>query len=481
MFFYMLKIRVATFFSNLSAFFSNLLWKHKKQLILGSALICILVAGFFGARLAINSIRTRIALNNFLNMPREDMIYDFEYLMTALEENWPFFNLSVSANNVDVRVLANNTRALLNDPVTGIENPFDFLDLLQKHFFEPINQLGHLHQVTCDELFFITHSLNSWSMQHGALDRITHHVYAVVNRPQVQMFYNSLRDAGRGMPQGQLDDGPVMQFDIIEAGRIAHMRVNRMIRVWDDFWIGGLWRHYEWQAYRFNQEIEGFEHLIIDLRGNPGGQAQHFLSYVMPMFLHEGIVLPAYLFYLDGVYSNLTRELFDIRFIWPAYFHYDWEDLPLQPPLKFSEPLPYLDPQLEFALGVSSRLNSVAVDHYLGYVASAKEEVLFNGKIWLLTDTQTASAAEGVAALLKYNGIATVVGEPTLGLIGAWTDASTITTSLPNTGIMIRFDVAYYTDHQGRPLQGYGIIPHYLNRPGMDALETVLAMIEENG
>jgi len=36
----------------------------------------------------------------------------------------------------------------------------------------------------------------------------------------------------------------------------------------------------------------------------------------------------------------------------------------------------------------------------------------------------------------------------------------------------------YVTDRYGRPLEA-GTIPHYFNRPGMDALETVLAMIEE--
>jgi len=103
----------------------------------------------------------------------------------------------------------------------------------------------------------------------------------------------------------------------------------------------------------------------------------------------------------------------------------------------------------------------------------------FNGKMWLLTDEFTASAAEGAAAILKYNNIVTVVGEPTWGVMGVSYEPVIFNISLPNTGIIVRFDVAYYTDPYGRPLQGYGIQPHYPNRPGMDALETVLAMIEE--
>ena len=50
--------------------------------------------------------------------------------------------------------------------------------------------------------------------------------------------------------------------------------------------------------------------------------------------------------------------------------------------------------------------------------------------------------------------------------------------TLPNSGILFVIDVFYVTDAHGRPLEA-GTIPHYFNRDGMDALETVLALIEE--
>jgi len=39
-------------------------------------------------------------------------------------------------------------------------------------------------------------------------------------------------------------------------------------------------------------------------------------------------------------------------------------------------------------------------------------------------------------------------------------------------------DLFYVTDSRGRPLEA-GTIPHIFNREGMDALETVLALIEK--
>ena len=50
--------------------------------------------------------------------------------------------------------------------------------------------------------------------------------------------------------------------------------------------------------------------------------------------------------------------------------------------------------------------------------------------------------------------------------------------ALPNSGIVFYMDVFYVTDEHGRPLEA-GTVPHYFNRPGMDALQTVLVMIAE--
>ena len=49
---------------------------------------------------------------------------------------------------------------------------------------------------------------------------------------------------------------------------------------------------------------------------------------------------------------------------------------------------------------------------------------------------------------------------------------------MPNTGVIFYFDMFYITDARGRPIEA-GTDPHFFNRPGMDALETVLALIAE--
>jgi hypothetical protein len=101
-------------------------------------------------------------------------------------------------------------------------------------------------------------------------------------------------------------------------------------------------------------------------------------------------------------------------------------------------------------------------------------EPTFTGKAWLLTGPAMGSAATLSAWLAKESGFATLVGETTGGAMGG---ARTIDV-LPNTGIAFIFDMFYVTDSRGRPLEA-GVVPHYFNRRGMTALQTVLAMIAE--
>jgi len=95
----------------------------------------------------------------------------------------------------------------------------------------------------------------------------------------------------------------------------------------------------------------------------------------------------------------------------------------------------------------------------------------------MLIDAGCFSAASMVAEFYKNTGFATLVGEPTGGAIPSPSGSAFFV--LPNTGIVIRYDPTLVVNRHGKPLE-YGTQPHYLNRPGMDALDTVLVLIAES-
>jgi len=418
------------------------------------------------------------ALYNFINQPNENYLYDFNHLMRVLDENWPFFSLSYSANGVDVHQVAARVRAILEDPATPPMTVHEFMDFLRINFTWEVGGIGHLNMMWQYQNYFS--SIQDFSaIARNVRGDTPPNVAALQARyrmSQVAMFYETLRDIG-GSPLSHPDtpvipaqQPPVYETAILEEDKIAYLRVNRMINTGEDRRQGNM-GIYEALLYNFHADIEGFEHLIIDLRGNPGGVGVHFDFFVMSPLLRDIIRLPAYIFYTAGDYSVTARQNHDLRMIgifWPHELY----------PASPEFPLPYMD------VAYKPHINHSVAHISPGYVfvgghASAREEVLFDGNIWLLIDERTASSAEAAAAMLKLNNLATVVGEPTNGIMGTWMDPTNTTIALPNTGMLWRIDIGYFTDLEGRPLQGYGIQPHYPNRPGMDALETVLVMIEE--
>ncbi|MCL2168387.1 MAG: hypothetical protein FWB74_00005, partial [Defluviitaleaceae bacterium] len=78
-----------------------------------------------------------------------------------------------------------------------------------------------------------------------------------------------------------------------------------------------------------------------------------------------------------------------------------------------------------------------------------------------------------VSWFIDETGFATLVGETSGGYFGGYR----ANIHLPNSGVVLTFDVVYLTDSRGQAFEE-GTRPHYFNLEGMDALETVLALIQ---
>jgi hypothetical protein len=288
-------------------------------------------------------------------------------------------------------------------------------------------------------------------------------------RAESHMFYETLRAAGgaRLARDGLITHEhsmPVMESAFFENNTIGYLRINSMISRYDDIYVHA--RNYEIYMDFFYENITNASYLIIDLRGNRGGLPSHFYRFVASPLLNHSVRLPALVHYLGGVYTDESIRNFSQTLG-------GFEHILYRRVVDCKKSLLYLDRGIDFYRSYESALFISANARH--------NEAVFDGCIFILTDNRTASGAEAAVAIFKYNNVATVVGETTLGIMGTGFDPLRAIISLPNTGILILFDIAYFTDPYGRPLQGYGIQPHYFNRPGMDALETVLAMIGERG
>ena len=469
MFFFRLRVSISNVFFRLSL---------RKKLLRGLAtaaiVALILTAAFFSSREWIMwHVDFTIAQHRHRNLTTADFQYDFDHLIRVLEEDWPFFELSISANGVDVHQLADDFRNTLAD--TDVD-AVGFFELLREDFFRPIGSLGHLWTTNYPRYFQRWHRpvdhmfWEEWEMTvFGEIRAGTRHNAELARHLPSRFLYHSLRDAGIGSQPDR--EEPVYETHIL-SDNTALLSVRRMIHLDDDpvrrprdyRFIGC----YAALLYDFWYEIIDFDHLIIDLRDNPGGRICHFSMYVAPMLITSRTWLPAYVFYGDGHYTNIAKSAGRSHSTMEGHMY------------VVPEPVFHVDPgNLDVVFRSSTSWWPPSFHYVWGDAFFDIRWESFAGKVWVLTNERTASAAEAVTAMLLLNDLATVVGQPTVGIIGTGFERDSIGFALPNSGVIIRIDTALYKCYEGNILQGYGLQPHYAPREGMDALETVLAMIAE--
>jgi hypothetical protein len=271
--------------------------------------------------------------------------------------------------------------------------------------------------------------------------------------------FSVIRYFGRrleGPPQFQRRTYP-LSTSIIEEGRIAYIRVP-------------VFMHLEVNEQRINNfysQLEGFEHLIIDIRGVPGGWPQQFHTFIAAPLIDGYLRTQFHHFFMGGQYSyDFHRELVGQLGGVQRIFDFNIEDIET------------ILPDMELSPEVMEDL--ALMDYYFIETTLVTRGLAtrapFNGKIWMLVDEHILSGAMQVATFYKDVGFATFVGEAGGGMPS--NRLSSTFFSLPNTNFIVRFDPGYFLDNTGRPLE-YGFVPHYPNREGLDALSTVMAMIEE--
>lgn len=182
-----------------------------------------------------------------------------------------------------------------------------------------------------------------------------------------------------------------------------------------------------------------YPHLIIDLRGNSGG---------------------------DVAAMALASHLTDSAFYGGVFLNNRWYDDHPEPPL----PAAYS----QFPSFSGTNLDSFFAELHSHQGLQLKimpSTQPYSGRVYVLTDSRTASTCEPIVYGLKRNDRATIIGQRTAGAM-----LSAEEFPLQDQWRLYVPTATYYTA-DGKLLDGVGVAPDIALEPEQDALEYLLSMI----
>ena len=170
--------------------------------------------------------------------------------------------------------------------------------------------------------------------------------------------------------------------------------------------------------------------LIIDIRGNGGGNSSYTYDYLFPMILgkknfkegHEYILFRSdEVFKYDPQYPGLKEAIKKIR---EADFKY------------MEENIPFLKNDKEMMADLRKNYTHVIFNPGLENAGQFDDDYKFNGNLYLLVDRNVYSSAQAAAHVFRDNRLGTIIGEKTGG-DGIGTTPAMV--KLPNSKYILRF------------------------------------------
>ena len=424
---------------------------------------------------------------------RDIVLEDFDYMVNAILENSPWesvldrvvfyeegvsfefyvshFREYIEAMNPipvtvpDEAVFRSQFPIKEGDDARAIAANYLFA-LLNFEFAPPLMNIGHLGPRTLD---MYTSLLTAFSRQYHnpALDSENNLVLALFleayTHPSAVWFYGDIEVDLDGVIQASFPDVPGnIVTEILVPDEVAFLRINSFLAnpIYDDL-----------VTLPFLQEVQDYNHLILDLRGNLGGLVTYFDEFILGRLISEPVEIGVHEFFSEGDRAyGLMDAYLQSRLQIGSIF--EWSEL------VSVEIVPAVDFITDRGMTHFNQDDLALLDYVLlsrTVTLPAGDSINFDGKVWLLVDAMSMSASALATNTMLYTGVATVVGENTSGVMGSQHRYIT----LPNTGIIWRIDIGYQTDALGNSLEVYGIAPQIRNFDGMDALETVLELIAQ--
>lgn len=206
---------------------------------------------------------------------------------------------------------------------------------------------------------------------------------------------------------------------------IAYLKIRSMIDPESDAFADDLSLLKSYLKKSKNKRV-----LIIDIRGNGGGNASYIYDYLYPMIMgkkdfkdtHEYILFRTdEVFKYDPQYPEIKKVIKKIK---ESDFEY------------MEENIPFLKKDKEMMADLRKNYTHIIFNPGYKNKGKFKDDYKFDGNLYLLVDRDVYSSAQVAAHFFKDNNLGVVIGEKTGG-DGIGTSPAMV--KLPNTKYILRF------------------------------------------
>lgn len=376
-------------------------------------------------------ISTLVACGNKVDistpLTEEQKIEDFNYLYNTIEENYPFLETNKRLNNVDW--LSKKEEYLQR--VKNTKSDIEFLMTLNSILSELNN--GHTHMITNSSQFRDFREI--YSMNKGWQKKVQ---LPVLNNKKALARYNiDKNEKVQVLNQGKNENTEGIRNastkDIVE-GKIGYIYIPQMISYYN---MGNDIELID----QYLNNIKEYQALIIDIRGNGGGDSYYWISYLVPKLIDKVYENTNYSFWKDGEIINNYLKKSKVKYS-----------------TGFGE-VKDLDTTKLVNLPVEVKEDFKYYSKNTMEISPSEDSIKFKGNIYMLVDKLVYSSSEAFASFAKQTGFATLIGERTGG-DGIGSDP--LLHMLPNSGYVFRFSKDMGTTADGTSSEEFKTEPDYL-------------------
>lgn len=339
-------------------------------------------------------------------LTKKEMVEDFNYVFNELKENYPFFDVLKRKKNVDF--LGNYNKYLQR--IEKAKNNQEFIDKMT----EIIGELDNSHAKIADKNYvdyILKYYANNWNSPS------IYYEFLNLNKTVVRNRYNLKGVQSSQKPKGNKKKS----LSILENGSSSNMTLDTSVK---DIAIIRIKQMLDPAFIKKDEEILNeflknkhlYKALVIDIRGNSGGNMEYWQKFLLPKLLKSQKEVSNHLFFKDSQRAKiiLADETLNIEKV----SNVDLSAIKLE----HSEDLKKFDYYIR---------NTIVVNP-----DESDKNNAYEGKIFLLVDKSVFSAAEGFASFMKNSKVATLVGQDTGGdgiTLGVINDV------MPNSGFVFTY------------------------------------------